>query len=149
MHVNNNSFRGWLIIEAFEKRAPDSGLQTFLKCKKKEKPLENLLFAKKKVPAVGKKVKKAFYIQPSVQFTLVRSYNYCLHNSQNSQKREFLSSSSPFWQGFEPRAIFYSLKSGIGNKMSCGTLPSKTFPTFSWHYSLQKRKNEAFPPHTL
>ena len=149
MHVNNNSFRGRLIIEAFEKRAPDSGLQTFLKCKKKEKPLENLLFAKKKCRQLEKKVKKAFYIQPSVQFTLVRSYNYCLHNSQNSQKREFLSSSSPFWQGFEPRAIFYSLKSGIGNKMSCGTLPSKTFPTFSWHYSLQKRKNEAFPPHTL
>ena len=151
-HVNNNSLRGRLIIEAFEKRAPDSGLQTFLKCKKKEKPLENLLFAKEKCRQLEKKLRKLFMYSPVfnllwldptiIAFTIVK-------NSQNSEKREFLSSSSPFWQGFEPRAIFYSLKSGIGNKMSCGTMPSKTFPTFSWHYSLQKRKNEAFPPHTL
>ena len=151
-HVNNNSLRGRLIIEAFEKRAPDSGLQTFLKCKKKEKPLENHLFAKEKCRQLEKKLRKLFMYSPVfnllwldptiIAFTIVK-------NSQNSQKREFLSSSSPFWQGFEPRAIFYSLKSGIGNKMSCGTMPSKTFPTFSWHYSLQKRKNEAFPPHTL
>ena len=147
MHVNNNSFRGWLIIEAFEKRAPDSGLQTFLKCKKKEKPLENLLFAKKKCRQLEKKLRKLFIYSPVFNPTIIAST--IVKNSQNSQKREFLSSSSPFWQGFEPRAIFYSLKSGIGNKMSCGTLPSKTFPTFSWHYSLQKRKNEAFPPHTL
>ena len=151
-HVNNNSLRGRLIIEAFEKRAPDSGLQTFLKCKKKEKPLENLLFAKEKCRQLEKKLRKLFMYSPVfnllwldptiIAFTVVK-------NSQNSEKREFLSSSSPFWQGFEPRAIFYSLKSGIGNKMSCGTMPSKTFPTFSWHYSLQKRKNEAFPPHTI
>ena len=151
-HVNNNSLRGRLIIEAFEKRAPDSGLQTFLKCKKKEKPLENLLFAKEKCRQLEKKLRKLFMYSPVfnllwldptiIAFTIVK-------NSQNSEKREFLSSSSPFWQGFEPKAIFYSLKSGIGNKMSFGTIPSKTFPTFSWHYSLQKRKNEAFPPHTL
>ena len=151
-HVNNNSLRGRLIIEAFEKRAPDSGLQTFLKCKKKEKPLENLLFAKEKCRQLEKKLRKLFMYSPVfnllwldptiIAFTIVK-------NSQNSEKREFLSSSSPFWQGFEPRAIFYSPKSGIRNKMSCGTMPSKTFPTFSWHYSLQKRKNKAFPPHTL
>ena len=151
-HVNNNSLRGRLIIEAFEKRAPDSGLQTFLTCKKKEKPLENLLFAKEKCRQLEKKLRKLFMYSPVfnllwldptiIAFTIVK-------NSQNSEKREFLSSSSPFWQGFEPRAIVYSLKSGIGNKMNCGTMPSKTFPTFSWHYSLQKRKNEAFPPHTL
>ena len=64
MHVNNNSFRGRLIIEAFEKRAPDSGLQTFLKCKKKEKPLENLLFAKKKCRQLEKKLRKLFIYSP-------------------------------------------------------------------------------------
>ena len=98
-HVNNNSLRGRLIIEAFEKRAPDSGLQTFLKCKKKEKPLENLLFAKEKCRQLEKKLRKLFMYSPVfnllwldptiIAFTIVK-------NSQNSEKREFLSSSSPF-----------------------------------------------------
>ena len=85
---------GRLIIEAFEKRAPDSGLQTFLKCKKKEKPLENLLFAKKKCRQLEKKLRKLFIYSPVFNPTIIAST--IVKNSQNSQKREFLSSSSPF-----------------------------------------------------